>query len=337
MNIYFATNRNPDNVENPTAFGKDFSTNGLTDLRFGKAVFDGDSYELHVAKENLQVPEEAAAAHDFSGQVLGSQSLFSEIQKRMRKEKRDAVIFIHGYGVSFDKAVRRTRKLADAYGDKDLIWILFSWPSDGSKAWFKAYKNDRVDAAASGAAMSRALQKLASFLRRPVTGELCKQNVHIMAHSMGNYALRHAVQDVKKSAGSNIRRLFTQVLLVAADEDDDAFELDHKLVPLIDMAERLTVYCDPGDAALMISDSTKGNPDRLGASGPRNPRLLRNKVTVVNVKQVTKWDGSVADHSYHADNKYVVEDILKVLDGDEDDDFSKRKFSQERSVFFLKK
>ena len=45
-----------------------------------------------------------------------------------------------------------------------MTWLVFTWPSDGSMLPFKAYASDRDDARASGVALGRGLQKLASFL-----------------------------------------------------------------------------------------------------------------------------------------------------------------------------
>ena len=49
--IYFAPNRNPNNAQPPTDFGKGFSDTGLGDLRFGLAkVKRGALDEWHLLK-----------------------------------------------------------------------------------------------------------------------------------------------------------------------------------------------------------------------------------------------------------------------------------------------
>jgi len=94
---------------------------------------------------------------------------------------------------------------------------------------------------------------------------------------------------IKSSSGTSLRRLLEQVVLFAADEDADAFEFDYKFQSLPDMARRVTVYHNASDKALVTSDLTKGNPDRLGASGPRNSRALPDKVSVVNCEPVISF------------------------------------------------
>ena len=340
VTVYFATNRDPNDYQTPTDFGKDFSRSGLTDLRFGKAQVTGrklDRYKLTVAPENLQVPLAAAQRNDLSGQVLGSTAIFQEVRKRMVTKKCDLMVSIHGFNYSFKEALNRTAQLTKFYGDRDMVWFLFSWPSNGSMLPFKAYASDRSDARASGEALGRGLMKLAHFLRGIPPQQYCGQKLHIMAHSMGNYALRHAVQAIRASGRQPMRRLFEEVVLMAPDEDEDAFELDHKLKPLPEMAARVSIYCNPRDRALMISDFTKGNPDRLGAAGPRNAKVLPDKVSVVNVKRAVADDDDIQCHQYYKENKQVRDDVLALLDGKDPDELKTRVYNPEKNIYWLKK
>lgn len=245
MRIYFATNRDPNQVDQPTDFGSRFSVNGLTDLRFGWADVSGpklDQYRLTVAAEKLDVGLENALAGDLTGQVLGSEAVFDEVRREMTQERQDCVISIHGFNYTFEAALQRTAQIKKFYHDRPMVFFLFTWPSNGSLLPFKAYASDRDDARASGVALGRGLQKLAHYLRGVPREEYCGRAVHLFAHSMGNYALRWALQGICSTAGSQVRRLLSQIVLFAADEDDDAFELEHKLLPLPDLARRVTVY-----------------------------------------------------------------------------------------------
>jgi esterase/lipase superfamily enzyme len=143
---------------------------------------------------------------------------------------------------------------------------------------------------------------------------------------MGNYALRWALQGILGSSGKSLRRLLEQVILFAADEDDDAFEFQHKLQSLPDMARRITIYHNPGDKALIVSDYTKGNPDRLGASGPRNSRALPDKVCVVNCVQSVQLKEDPTGHQYYRLNQTVRKDVLAVLKGIESQNIKTRKY-----------
>ena len=250
---------------------------------------------------------------------------------------RDTVVFIHGYNVSFKQALTSAaelkRNFSTARGGPGVNVVLFSWPSDGSMMPFIAYANDRQDAAASGPAFARGLLKLADFLRgsRPV--EACDQRVHLVAHSMGNYVLRHAVQEIVAHSPGRPVRIFDQVFLMAADEDDDAFEYAHKLKPLPRLAKRVNVYFNNEDAGMAISDKTKGNPDRLGDDGPRVPRGIPGKVTLVDCTPVVE---GLVEHSYYLDTPTVVGDMQKVLVGTPSDGFADRHYVQESNRYRLK-
>jgi esterase/lipase superfamily enzyme len=154
---------------------------------------------------------------------------------------------------------------------------------------------------------------------------------------MGNYALRWALQGIKATSGNSLRRLLEQVILFAADEDNDAFELDYKLQSLPDMARRVTVYHNPGDKVLIVSDFTKGNPDRLGAGGPRNSRALPDKVSVVNCESVLSFKDDPTGHQYYRLDQTVKQDVLAVLSGIEPQDIKTRKYQSDTRSYRLKR
>jgi len=340
MRIYFATNRKPNNQSKPTNFGKSFSTNGLTDLRFGWADFDDNNpkkYKLYVADELLDVGEEKAEVNDLSDQVLGSNEVFEEVRKEMYAKKQDCVISIHGFNYTFREAIQRTAQIKKFYKDFPATFFLFTWPSNGSMLPFKAYADDRDDARASGVAQGRGLLKLARYLNNTRPADYCGQNVHLFAHSMGNYAMRWALQGMIKSGDYAMKRLLEHIFSFAADEDDDAFEYDYKLRLLPNLARRISIYHNPGDKALIISDLTKGNPDRLGASGPRNSRVLPDKVSVINCEPVVNFKKDSTGHQYYRLNNRVRKDVLAVLNGVQPQDIESREYTQESRSYRLKK
>lgn len=331
--IFFATNRNPIGGEPPKNFGKRFSPDGLVNLRFGHAEVEGGRIvKIVVAREKLDVPPDALARGDLSAQQLGSTAVFELCRKEMMETGSDLLVYIHGFDFTFREAILRAAEIKAFYAEKPLLVFVFTWPGDGSKLPFLAYASDRDDARASGAALGRGLQKLAHYLRGTHPEDYCGRKMHILAHSMGNYALRHAVQAIESSSGGRIRRLFDQVLLMAADEDHDAFEADHKLKPLPKMCKRVSVYINPDDLALVVSDKTKGNPDRLGASGPLNSWSLPDKVSVVNCERAIDRRSDRTGHQYYRNNPTVRRDLIDVLNGA---DPVGRTFDPEKRWFFL--
>lgn len=338
VKVYFGTNRKPNRKSAPDDFGRGFSEAGLASLRFGMAEVTGDkldSYELYVAPERLRKDADRKIK-DGKGSVLGSLNVFERVRRKMTARARDTVVFIHGYNVGFKAALtaaaRVKRNFSTDAGGPGVNVVLFSWPSDGSMMPFIAYANDRQDAAASGPAFARGLLKLTDFLRGSTPQEACDQRIHLVAHSMGNYVLRHTVQEVVAHSAGRPVRIFDQVFLMAADEDDDAFEHEYKLKPLPRLAKRVNVYFNNNDRAMAISDKTKGNPDRLGDDGPRVPRGIPGKVTLIDCTPVVE---GIVEHSYYLDTPKVVADMREVLVGTAADGIAGRDYLQETNRYRL--
>ena len=301
--IFFGTNRNGRPAGAPKGFGKRFGAAGLTNLRFGKATVNNKTVRVRTYSEKLQRAGRVQRT-DAAKSRFGSKELFEELRSRMSREQTDAIVFIHGYNVTFKEAIETSVKIGKNHrrmnGNKGLNVICFSWPSDGSMFPWIAYSNDRQDAAASGPAFARGLLKMADFFRTMSPEEACHQKLHLMAHSMGHYVLRHALQEVRRQNGGRIPRIFDQIFLLAPDEDDDAFEYEHKLALLPRLGRHVNVYFNRGDAAMAISDVTKGNPDRLGDDGPRAPFQVPGKVSQIDCSHVV---GGAVEHSYFVDER----------------------------------
>jgi esterase/lipase superfamily enzyme len=335
MDVFFATNRRPRPVAEPRSYGSDFHPDGISALRFGRARVTRRGLRVITAPEKL-VPDSAGRTLDAQKTRLGSSSVFHDLRKAMIDDCRDTLVFVHGYNVSFREALKAAADLAgklEGVGDgRGVNVFLFSWPSDGSMAPFLAYANDRRDAAASGAALARGMLKVYDYLLALNPEELCKQRLHLMCHSMGNYVLRHAVQEFMRQSSQRSVRIFDQVLLMAPDEDDDAFEHDYKLRLLPRIARRVNVYFNRNDRAMAVSDITKANPERLGDDGPRQPFQMPAKVSQIDCTPVVK---GVVEHSYYKDCPRVVEDLVAVLSGVEPEAVPGRKFIEDRNRYRL--
>ncbi|MEA5510021.1 alpha/beta hydrolase [Crocosphaera sp. UHCC 0190] len=321
--IYFATNRNliaSEDLSGGFDFGSNFSSNGLNNLRFGQAEVTGENfseYQIQVAPEDLFADPPA----------LGSQAIFRQVSQEMRENAEDTIIFIHGFNVSFRQALTSAAQLHQILTTNDpgdpnpplkLNVCLFSWPSDGNLIFTDprspnviAYQNDRLDAKASGAAFARGFLKVANFINHREVR--CQQKLHLIAHSMGNYVLRHALQELKTQLNNRLLRLFEQILMMAADEDDDAFDFDYKLLSLPKITSRTSVYFNRGDLALWASDNLKGNPTRLGTDGPLQPHNLPRNVYPVDCTSVISRFADASEHGYYLNVPRVVTDMRFVL------------------------
>jgi esterase/lipase superfamily enzyme len=331
--IYFATNRNPiPNAETASAFGTTFAK-PPSNLRFGKVTRSDAAESMVVFDQKLinKIPDPNFDDPSKTAEVLGSTQMFREINAELRGGK-DLILYIHGYNNSFRGALGETFALAEYYAANPAVFVLFSWPLDGSTAK-RAYFSDRHDAETSGAALSRGLQKMAHFLKELSPDQHCRQRLHLVAHSMGCFALRHAVRHIANTT-TRIRRIFDEVFLFAADEDADALSNPQKLGILPSFAKRISVYTNTKDKTLFLSDTTKGNPDRLGAGGPDNTRALHDKFSIIGCDRVSGLLNDPYGHHYLRSSEAVRDDVLEVLRGKQTD-FSHRAFNPETRRYFL--
>ena len=158
-----------------------------------------------------------------------------------------------------------------------------------------------------------------------------------MAHSMGNFALRNAVQAMRGFVGDQLPRLFDEVFLMAADADNDSLERADRLALLERLGRRVSTYYNAQDLALGVSDWTKMNPDRLGATGPRRPDVLPPKFVQLNCSVVIDWDVDGTGHQYYYKNPRVRDDVLSVLQGTEDDAIAGRTPRPDRNYYRLER
>ncbi len=334
--LYFGTNRNPKPAKKPTNFGKRFSNDGLANLRFGNATVTDNKVTISVHTENLkQLP--GTKLTNTAASKFGSITLFDGMRAKMQQAKSDTIVFIHGYNVTFKEGIKTAAQVGDNFSHLNqghgVNVFAFSWPSDGSMMPWIAYSSDRKDAAASSPAFARGILKLRDFMSELTEEQVCDQKIHLIAHSMGSYVLRNALQEVRRQSPTGIPRIFDQIFLMAPDEDDDAFEHDYKLKLLPRLGRHVNVYFNRGDTAMSIADGTKGNPDRLGDDGPRAPFQVPAKVTQIDCTRVVS---GIVEHSYFVDEPKVVQDMAQVLSGADPAMIKGRAFLVDRNRFVIK-
>lgn len=320
IRVFFVTNRNhlPNNKE--AVFGAHFNPDGVAALRFGFA-----DYGIKAGKPEFKsvfVYPEAKADDPADGFTkVGSAGFLEDLRAAMGDGESDTLVFIHGFNVTFVEALHAGARLGNqvTIKAKRLNVVVFSWPADGKAIPWMSYYSDREDARSSGAAVARAYLKLHDFICALKPDEQCKRNLHLLAHSMGNYVLRNGLQALISKEPRRLVRLFHEMVLAAADEDEDAFESDAKLRLLPQLGRRITLYHNSRDRALLISDKTKANPDRLGSDGPRMLDLLPKKIVVVDCRRVAPAEGEsdIAYHSYFLTCPPVAIDLTAVLSGEE--------------------
>ncbi len=335
----------------PSGYGADFSADGMENLRFGWLTVDTDLQQVdrhlradsgyglgdgnalaahftrlarHAAIEAYQESVDPGKPESVQRRLkLGSKAMFADLQREMQQAS-DVLIYVHGFNVSWPEAVGSALALQemlnrDNVGDpaQKCRVVLFSWPSDGKAVPWVSYRSDRTEAQASGYAFARGILKVRDFLARLITrsptGALtCRQDLHLLCHSMGNFVLQNALARIAEfSPGPVLPKLFEQVFLCAPDVDADVLESGKALGRLHELASTVTTYHNRGDVAMHVSDFTKSNPARLGRDGSARPQLLPKSVHEVDCSPVV---GGVVEHSYYLDG-WVADDIVLSIDG----------------------
>jgi esterase/lipase superfamily enzyme len=215
---------------------------------------------------------------------------WKKLADRVSASSRRAVfVFVHGYDTTFEDAARRTAQIAYDLGF-DGAPICYSWPSYGQLADYAKDENN----------VQWTIPHLKNFLLQ-LTNQFHVRTIHVIAHSMGNRAVSHALQLL--GAGDTTRRIHMQhIILAAPDIDADTFR---ELADDVEaVAERVTLYISPVDRALALSKRFHGNP-RLGESV--------SIIQGIDMIDASGVDTSFIGHSYYADNRSVLSDIFWLL------------------------
>lgn len=316
---------------------------------FAKCARDSQVIEAYPES----IPDKVVSDQAQPDVKLGSLAMFADLQADMQQGRDVLVLIhgfnvsweeAVGTAAAFEAMLNR-----DVGATLGVRVILFTWPSDGQALPWVSYKSDRSDARGAAGAVGRAMLKLRDFLHqlgrevrlkgvaeaatrerlaalgvtresevaravaRAEATELCGHNIHLLAHSMGNFVLQHALQRVGDfSPGPTLPRMFEHVFLAAPDVDDTVLEHGQAMERVHQIGQAVAIYHNPNDTALRISDTTKGNPDRLGQRGAARPQALHQKIYQVDCSAVVS---GLTQHSYYT-NGIIANDIRRALQGE---------------------
>lgn len=229
-----------------------------------------------------------------STSITSKAAFFDDLSIRLRQSASgSALVFIHGYNVTFAEAARRTAQMS-----YDLSFpgvpVFYSWPSQGSE---HAYT---IDAQNIEWTQANLKTFLADLLQRAEV-----ENVYLMAHSMGNRALTRAVAALLTER-PELRGKLAEIILTAPDIDADVFRRD--LAPLLTAARRpITLYASADDLALAASKEVHGHA-RAGDAG--SGLVLVEGIETIDA---TGMDTSLLGHSYFAESSSVLSDIYYLV------------------------
>jgi esterase/lipase superfamily enzyme len=226
---------------------------------------------------------------------LQAEIMWSQMRLRLLefdRQMRHAVVFIHGYNVTFEGAAIRAAQLSVDLKIPALAF--FSWPSRGRT---RSYPPDEATIGASELAITEFLTQFAKL-------QDTDTRVHVIAHSMGNRALLRAMERIVAQAEARSGTQFNQVILAAPDVDRDEFT--QLAAVYAEACERTTLYVSARDRALAASRWIH-QESRVGYAPP---------VTIlpgIDTINVTNIDLSLLGHGYVAAAKEVLYDMHDLI------------------------
>ncbi|MHC5082606.1 MAG: alpha/beta hydrolase [Planctomycetota bacterium] len=299
VNVFYATDRNiiHNNNTDIIKYGHEH-----TSLSYGQCIVsiprEHRMGELETPFLKQWDPEEHVTLLHTS--LIDKSDYYEVLKNRIDDtSEKKALLFVHGFNVSFENAARRTAQMAYDLGF-DGVPTFYSWPSQGPYSAFmlkKGYEKDEKSIVISQANFERFLRE---FTQRTEA-----ERIYLIAHSMGNRMLTEAICKVAKDNPA-IRNKFKEIILAAPDINAEVFIRD--IAPNIISEEEtsVTLYASSEDRALEIA-ALIYDDIRIGDTS--------NGVPVINGIDTIDATGVATDflkHSYVGDSESILSDIFYI-------------------------
>ena len=284
--MYVVTNRNLQENEPPeNRFGISFHKDGPGMLRLAEANKIGDRWQIEVFDDYVEYENQ---------RMLASEVAFLKTQKKMSTDKKNCLIYCHGYNTDFEAALEAAYRIEQTYGTEI---VLFTWPSDGI---FLNYLSDKDQAKESFLAFDRFFEKLQAYIIKH-RDKSCGQKINLALLSMGNYLLEILVES---SAYQGETNYLDNILLLSADVNNPAHS---QWVDKIELRNRLFITINENDFALDFSDSKPGREQKA-----RLGNTIRN-LTSANALYVnfTKAQHVGNSHNYFTDPEVLANQNIR--------------------------
>ncbi len=210
--------------------------------------------------------------------------------------KKEAFIYVHGHAVSFANAARRAAQLSV---DLDMRHggMFYSWPA-GSNAlrYFKSQEN--VDHAAA---------ELQKYLKE-VSAVNNIDELHIIAHSMGNDVLSKALGDLELEGYTAENRPFGQIIWASPDVDASDFSRRIAAFKSRQIADGMTLYASSKDKALSVSKWIWDNFPRAGQAPP-----VTEVARIIETVDTSDIDRNPSDILAHGDYASAAIDDMRAV------------------------
>ena len=338
--ILFATNRVPINdarrfsdVGHSGAWDADNLACGLAEVT-GTDIADADSGTIQ--------PLAPTSPAKFSDGQIGP----------MLASANDVLVFIHGAANDFNDAITRAAYNQAWLGNggigKQFDMIAYTWPGrDYDRANllgmvnlagdYTDYRHDQAQAQGSAPYTAQFLRLMYALRQR-----IGSRKLHLLCHSMGNYALGAGVQALFAQSEPPPHQIFDEVILAAADEPNGTF--DHtdsrRLADLWKLGREITCYCSRADILMTVSRLANGDT-RLGYAGALDQSntgfYSTNVYEFVDCSGVNDsiGHGLLDSHQYYRESPRVRQDILGVLAGLDPADLKRLGYDKGANMYSL--
>ncbi|MDY6784355.1 MAG: alpha/beta hydrolase [Cyanobacteriota bacterium] len=296
--LWFGTNRKPIDSQN---ISRGFSGKRDSQLHYGTCqVAVPQSHKIGSTgspwwQRLLTLTDDRLKLESKSLKILEKAAFWAGVQRALQErepDERSALVFIHGFNVSFEDAAKRAAQIGFDLQVRGIM-AFYSWPSKGKLVGYTADE----------ATIEASEQHIAEFLLN-LTQKSGVEKIHIMAHSMGNRGLLRAMQRILARVRVKSDIPLGQIFLAAPDVDPDVFkDLARSYRQL---AERTTLYISAKDKALATSGIIHDYP-RVGFYPP---------ITIVegiDTVEVSNIDLTLLGHGYYGDARDLLQDMHELL------------------------
>jgi esterase/lipase superfamily enzyme len=227
--------------------------------------------------------------------VLAESDFWSNVQQALLERdpgERMALVFLHGFNVSFENAALRAAQIGFDLQVPGLT-AFYSWPSKGRLSGYSADE----------ASIDASEEYITDFLTHFAL-DSGAERVHLIAHSMGNRGLLRSVQRIVWQAQAKARVPFSQILLAAPDVDAQLFR--ELATAYQKLSQRTTLYVSSKDKALASSGIIHDH----ARAGYLPPVMV---VPGIDTVEVSNIDLTFLGHGYYAEAREFLNDMHALL------------------------
>ena len=250
--LYIATTRGPDpETGEPFAFERSKETRYV---RLGVAIPpDREPGKIDWPRPHAK-PDPARDFLTTERDILPRPDAFrTQLAAEFRRRpagKRDAIVFIHGFNMTFAEGAYRLAQLGHDL-KLDSVLVHYSWPSRGHPLGY-AYDRDSVLFARDG--LQDVLEQVSAAGADHIT---------IAAHSLGSLLTVETLRQMAPTrSSSGVWKKISGVVLFSPDVDVDLFHEEARAIG--HLPQPFVIFTSKRDKALALSARLTGEKERLG-------------------------------------------------------------------------